>query len=564
MGVVLGACGEGSLGVPHGPALQRALQLPASRKAVITFEVPQPNAKIAQTANVTVAQGMRPPLHAAVELTPDSRYCRTASKVGIVCKYGFKLGNANVTYRIELVDKKGRVTYRGSYTVAANYANSFSFIIYNRWTSARVAFQNPVRGAASRIPVAVSAYYEDAKDDLSGTVIGPQRFTTPITLVDTDKTGATKLSRTQITSPGQAVFLRYDGRSFVNPVIGVKLKKVVGQMLLPSIRVQEFELPSHDSTATNAGFGRMIANADGSFSFLENQGVGRITFDGIIQETKLPAYDFDIAKGPDANLWALVNDQTSASSQALARINSDGTLTEYPLTDWSSGPLILGPDGNFWMPASTSTGVVRRVTPTGTVTDFSLGTLQRVGLDDIVVGPDGNFWLDGSAVQIPGTSGDAMIVRMATDGTYNIFWLPGNVKPCCNGVELATLTWASGKLYTVDASPESTSATYLERLAPAGSFREFPANLDIALPSSTPFNMATLGPDGALWYPSAGFFDQPCVLGRVTTNGDVAFVQFAKSCPGPYSSTALPNAMMAGPDNTLWYTRGDVVGKIIL
>ena len=50
-----------------------------------------------------------------------------------------------------------------------------------------------------------------ATDDAGYIIIGPGNYTTPITLVNSDTSGATTLSTTTVTAPGQAVTLTYNG-----------------------------------------------------------------------------------------------------------------------------------------------------------------------------------------------------------------------------------------------------------------------------------------------------------------------------------------------------------------
>lgn len=95
----------------------------------------------------------------------------------------------------------------------------------------------------------------------------------------------------------------------------------------------------------------------------------------------------DIVAGPDGNLWF-----TKSTANAIGRITPAGD----PLPDFSAGisgganpnSIALGPDGNIWFTESAGIG---RITPAGTVTEFSL-----VPNDDpsskIAAGPDGNLW----------------------------------------------------------------------------------------------------------------------------------------------------------------------------
>ena len=68
-------------------------------------------------------------------------------------------------------------------------------------------------GIAATIPVSVVA--EDAGGNV---IVGPGSYANPITLTNTDGTGNTSLSTTNITGPGQAVTLTYNGGYFASPL----------------------------------------------------------------------------------------------------------------------------------------------------------------------------------------------------------------------------------------------------------------------------------------------------------------------------------------------------------
>src|ERR1700722_3204612 len=99
---------------------------------------------------------------------------------------------------------------------------------------------------------------------------------------------------------------------------------------------------------------------------------------------------FAITAGPDGNLWFA----ESTGSGAVGRVTPSGTVTEF--TSGLSGPtegITLGPDGNLWFtePAQEKIG---RITPSGTITQFSVpsGLLTSAKPAQITAGRDGNLW----------------------------------------------------------------------------------------------------------------------------------------------------------------------------
>ena len=82
----------------------------------------------------------------------------------------------------------------------------------------------------------------------------------------------------------------------------------------------------------------------------------------------------------------------------LTTIHELGGLTE------GSGPLVVvqGPDGNLWF-TEFDAAKIGRITPSGTVTEFSAGIQARSQPVGITVGPDDNLWFaEFNAAQIQG------------------------------------------------------------------------------------------------------------------------------------------------------------------
>jgi streptogramin lyase len=93
----------------------------------------------------------------------------------------------------------------------------------------------------------------------------------------------------------------------------------------------------------------------------------------------------------DGNLWFTERDNPGR----IGRITPSGTITEFTtgLTS-NSRPwgITAGPDGNLWFTEQNSPSRIGRITPSGTITEFSTGLSTNGLLSGITAGPDGNLW----------------------------------------------------------------------------------------------------------------------------------------------------------------------------
>lgn len=514
----------------------------------VMFEIPSPDPAQAQKVLVTLRQSNRTH-RVTLGLVPGGHFCHPAPVIGSRCWFSVRLGRAKVDYTLQIFDDKNRLRYTRSDTWSDSYAEPF--VVSNRYNGVRVAFVDPTMGSPSRTRLDISPGYQNTKEQISGLIVWPGKLLKPIHLYDGDKSGATSLSRTTVSSlVNDQVDLLYDGKSFVNPWIGADHDR--SQLFVPFLRTQEYVLPSHKRTFTNSGHGRMFVNADGSITFLEFKGVGTIDTSGTITEIHT-SYEYDIAKGPDGRIWELAQAK-GRSSEVLARVNDDGTLTQYPLPDWVYGSMVLGPDGNFWM-ATERANTVRRISPAGVITDFRVGG-KNIDLFDLAAGGDGNLWFVGSRQATGRKPTIPAIVKVGTGGQPASYFLPVQAAGTEAGVE--NPIWSKSGLFF------SLSYARMGRMEESGSYNELRGHLQMRKPSEGISIPMALGPDRALWFP-AMVLGPPCTLGRWTMSGQVAFAQFAAKCPGtqgePYDQ---PTAFVAGPHNTLWYTRDDRVGKISL
>ena len=175
------------------------------------------------------------------------------------------------------------------------------------------------------------------------------------------------------------------------------------------------------------------------------------------------------------------------------------------------GHITSGPDGNLWF-TEESCGKIGRITPSGSITEFSLAT--RSYPNDIVAGPDGSLWFT--------EINDKSIGRITTAGSVTTFPIPGDDIP------MAITVGPDGNLwFTMDRA--------IGRITPAGTITLFPT-LQELIPSFT--TDITIGPDGNLWF--TGDF----IVGYITPAGAVTIL--------PIASNSQFSGITAGPDGNLW------------
>jgi streptogramin lyase len=159
---------------------------------------------------------------------------------------------------------------------------------------------------------------------------------------------------------------------------------VVGRLRLSGSNFQEF--------ATTGGLRDIVTGPDGNLWFTKGIGaIGRITPAG----TLLPdfaagispgASPNSIALGPDGNIWF-------TEAAGIGRITPAGTVTEFSLVpnDDPSSKITAGPDGNVWF-TQFNDDRVGRITPDGTITLYTQGITANGSPSGITTGPDGRLW----------------------------------------------------------------------------------------------------------------------------------------------------------------------------
>ena len=95
---------------------------------------------------------------------------------------------------------------------------------------------------------------------------------------------------------------------------------------------------------------------------------------------------YGITSGSDGNLWF-----TETTAGKIGRITPTGTIQEFSLFGFPNSPygITSGPDGDLWFSAS---GCIGRITPTGTFAEFSIPSSNDSLPAGIISGLDGNLW----------------------------------------------------------------------------------------------------------------------------------------------------------------------------
>ena len=223
-----------------------------------------------------------------------------------------------------------------------------------------------------------------------------------------------------------------------------------------------------------------------------------------------PAY---IVEGSDGNLWYTYSFQAD-----VGRITPSGTVTDFPIPTVNavSGGIAAGSDGALWF-CEFQGQKIGRITTSGSVTEYTLppGTNPQF----ITAGPDGALWFT--------EEGARDIGRITTSGSISEFPIPGSGR----GAE-DIVTGSDHNLWFTDPANARVG-----RLTPAGALTYFTVP-DFGTRTATP-GFITAGPDGNLWVS-----DDQGTIDRITTAG--AVTEF----PNPSTAGGVP--ITAGPDGNLW------------
>jgi streptogramin lyase len=251
-----------------------------------------------------------------------------------------------------------------------------------------------------------------------------------------------------------------------------------------------------------------------------------------------PAY---ITAGEDGNLWF-----TEPGNNAVARITPGGTITEFTLaglqansrpmdivSSLSTGVLYftengVGRIGSIDPLAGDAAAILASLTQSAVVPSGS-----GAGVDGITEGPDGNLWF---------TEGSGAGIGKVTPNLSTINEYPP-------GFATSIATGPNDLLYLTETGPNTIDAVSTDGT-------ESPQFPEVPLGAFTVPTGITAGPDGNIWFTTVN----PDQVGRVTPGSSQVVTTF----PLPQSSSSGPAGITNGPDGNLWFTEstGDRIGRI--
>ena len=158
----------------------------------------------------------------------------------------------------------------------------------------------------------------------------------------------------------------------------------------------------------------ITAGADGNVWFTDNNaevvgriapGTGTYTFYGLGNGLQMNGIPDGITVGPDGNIWFTDAYSTSRELGTVKPSNpSAHQIAEFAFPSTHTGnedDITVGADGNLWVEQANpgmppSPGSIARITPSGTITEFTNGLLPNANADgdQLENGPDGNIWFN--------------------------------------------------------------------------------------------------------------------------------------------------------------------------
>jgi virginiamycin B lyase len=209
--------------------------------------------------------------------------------------------------------------------------------------------------------------------------------------------------------------------------------------------------------------------------------VGKVAPDGSVTQYGLPTQTDrpgSVAVAPDGSVWIALDASGATSGNAtgtpsIARVNSDGSLTSFPVTGASEVKwLTAASDGNLWFVDGQRIG---KVTPTGVVSFFSLpapsdGSAINLSNAQLTPTSDGGLWFiglgglgridnSGQVKTVPAPGSTITSLGTASDGNVWFSFLPPT------GSTLA-----------------ATPGAYVARMSLAGQITVFPTPVDSSAP----------------------------------------------------------------------------------
>jgi hypothetical protein len=213
--VALTACG--------GSAGSRAVPAAGPAAAQIALSLPHPSASALRRGATFIAPSVRSGAFSVnggtpviAQLVAGAQGCVTTAS-GLTCSVTVTAPVGNDTFKVALYDAAsagGNLLGTGtaSTTVVAGTVSTLGITVGGVVASVILSLANTTPVAGSPLPITLTVEALDA----DGNIIVADPFATPITLTDSDTSGATQLSTTTLNAPVQSVNVTYDGAILLN------------------------------------------------------------------------------------------------------------------------------------------------------------------------------------------------------------------------------------------------------------------------------------------------------------------------------------------------------------
>ena len=252
-----------------------------------------------------------------------------------------------------------------------------------------------------------------------------------------------------------------------------------------------------------------------------------------------------IANGPDGNLWFTEANPTGGS---IDRVSPSGSINQYTfgLSSFAIPTgIATGPDGALWfteygarsLGSPVGASAIGRLDPnTGQITEYSTNLTANSGPDLITLGPDGDLWF--------------------TENKGNKI---GRINPTTHLIQEFAIPTPNSQPVGIVTGPDhalwfaESNSGQIGRIDPAtGQVIEFgqAPGLPTITRNGAPTGIA-LGPDGDLWFTELN----AATVGKITTQGIVT--QYMKGI----TANAGPAGITPGPDGNLYFTE-QVTGRV--
>jgi virginiamycin B lyase len=278
---------------------------------------------------------------------------------------------------------------------------------------------------------------------------------------------------------------------------------------------------------------------------------------------------WDIAAGPDGNLWFTITDGH------VARMTTEGSVTTFPLPPerYMVMPFSIsgGRDAVWFTTTDPAAGLAGRATLDGTITLFHLPADVH-GSWGVAALVDGSAWIteapvarigritrDGTVTEIPLAAGAN--ARGIVPGADGGLWFtedlaPGRIGRIGPAGAVTEISIGAGYPLQIDADSDGGvwfteggcgTPAGIGHVSAAGEVIDFPLPADAEPPADL-----AVGPDGSVWFTQF----EGNRIGRLTPTGEITWFPIA-------TPRAEPHFITAGPDGNLWFTEYSSIGRLV-